>query len=83
MLNQATEHEMKNKLIELCSNRLPDRERSKLQNPNVRDEDFQRVKIQLFALGLIMKTKGSGYHWKLTPYGIHRLTQVAAIRAQS
>jgi hypothetical protein len=81
MLNQATEDEMKNKLIELCRNRLADWEGLKVQNPNVRDEDFQTVKTQLLALGLIMKGEASGY-WELTPYGTKRVTLLAAIPAQ-
>jgi Domain of unknown function (DUF4062) len=83
MLNEATELDMKHKLLELFSNKRADQPpfTPPLYDASVRDEDFQRVKIQLLALGLTMKAESAGY-WTLTPYGIHRLTQVAAIPAQ-
>jgi hypothetical protein len=76
--------EMKHKLVELFCNKWADRDRDYTgiyTNLAIRDEDFQRVKMQLLALGLIMKLVDTGY-WKLTPWGLHQLTQVAAIPAQ-
>ena len=57
--------------------------------PSVVDEDFQKVKLQLRALGLIRELKdkspggGDEALWTLTPYGDHVLTQVAAIRSSA
>ena len=54
-----------------------------------RDEDFQRIKLQLRALGLIQEVKGQSEkervhgHWTLTPYGDRLMTQVAAIRSST
>ncbi len=50
------------------------------------DQDFQTVKIQLRALGLVAKSdkvrsvKDSGTYWKLTPYGDEVMTRLRAIR---
>ncbi len=50
-------------------------------------EDFQTVKIQLRALGLITKSektrsvKDSGTYWTLTPYGDEVMTRLRAIRS--
>jgi hypothetical protein len=52
---------------------------------NIRDEDFQTIKIQLRALGLIKMSvkrrslKDSGTYWTLTPYGDHYATVLKAI----
>jgi Domain of unknown function (DUF4062) len=78
LLNQANELQMKNKITEICSNKLADERELAFYNSYVRDEDFQRIKVQLLALGLIVRAEKPGY-WTLTPYGITRMTQVAAI----
>lgn len=50
------------------------------------DDDFQTIKIQLRALGLITKSekarsvKDSGTYWTLTPYGDEVMTRLRAIR---
>ena len=46
---------------------------------HLRPEDFQRVKLQLRALGLITKNPAGDARWVLTPYGDSVLTKVAAI----
>jgi len=52
----------------------------------ISDRDFQTVKIQLLALGLIAKSirsrsiKDRGTYWSLTPYGDNVLTQLRAIK---
>jgi hypothetical protein len=49
-------------------------------------DDFQTIKVQLRALGLITKNdkarsvKDSGTYWTLTPYGDEVMTQLRAIR---
>jgi Domain of unknown function (DUF4062) len=53
---------------------------------SVKDEDFQTIKVQLRALGLVVKNekprsvKDSGTYWTLTPYGDAVMTQLLAIR---
>jgi hypothetical protein len=50
------------------------------------DQDFQTVKIQLRAIGLVAKSekarsvRDSGTYWKLTPYGDEVMTRLRAIR---
>lgn len=52
---------------------------------NVRDEDFQTIKVQLRALGLIQMSvkkrslKDTESYWTLTPYGEHYATVLKAI----
>jgi hypothetical protein len=51
----------------------------------VRDEDFQTIKVQLRAIGLIQKSvkkrslKDTDTYWALTPYGEHYATVLKAI----
>lgn len=60
---------------------------AKVYDPSVVDEDFQKVKLQLRALGLIQELQGTSPEsgdstlWRLTPYGDRVMTQVAAIRS--
>jgi hypothetical protein len=83
MVNHANEHEMKVKISEAFRNRFLDTQKREVFSPNIRDEDFQNVKIQLRALGYIAKASERGGHaaWTLTPYGDTVLTQIAAIRS--
>jgi len=52
----------------------------------IRDDDFQTIKVQLRALGLIIKSvkqrsiKDTETYWTLTPYGDTLMTQLRAIR---
>ena len=52
---------------------------------NVRDEDFQTIKVQLRALGLLVKSdrvrsvKDTTTYWTLTPYGDTVMTRLKAI----
>ena len=54
--------------------------------PDVLDEDFQTIKVQLRALGLIGKSvkqhsvKDRRSYWSLTPYGDDLMTRLRAIR---
>ena len=56
-----------------------------LYRVKVRDEDFQTIKAQLRALGLIEKSlkkrslKDTQSYWTLTPYGEHYATVLKAI----
>ncbi len=87
LIIQASEHDLKEKLAEAVRNRFKDQLGAQIFNTYMRDEEFQQVKLQLRALGLIREVKGQpgktgpGTAWALTPYGDHVMTQVAAIRS--
>lgn len=57
-----------------------DRNRTAIHSSHVRDEDFQRVKVQLRALSLIREA-GKASAWTLAPSGDRQTMQVAAIRS--
>ncbi|MFG1190309.1 DUF4062 domain-containing protein [Xanthobacter flavus] len=56
---------------------------------NINDEDFQTIKVQLRALGLIVKSdknrsvKDSDNYWTLTPFGDESMIRLRAIRKNS
>lgn len=60
--------------------------RHTLKHFKINESDFQTIKVQLRALGLITKNdkarsvKDSGTYWTLTPYGDEVMTQLRAIR---
>jgi hypothetical protein len=83
MIDGATEASLKKKLFEGFENRKYDQNKSRIYRGYVRDEDFQKVKVQFRALGLITKDERSRGEtsWILTPYGDTLMTQVAAVRS--
>jgi hypothetical protein len=80
LITQASESDLKKKLAEAAMNRLKDTLGRQVFNAYMRDEEFQKVKLQLRALGLVREV---GAAWTLTPSGDRLLTQVAAIRSSA
>jgi hypothetical protein len=87
LVDQDSERQLKEKLSEAFQNRYRDKEQAVIYNSYPRDEDFQRIKVQLRALGLIqmvathqLRNKGEAA-WTLTPYGDRVMTRVAAMRS--
>lgn len=90
LLTRAHENDLKEKLSEIFMNRFNDKfQKNVLRAWMARDQEFQQIKLQLRALGLIQQgndpsgNQGSPPVWTLTPYGDHLLTQVAAIRSSA
>jgi len=87
LIDQATEEQLKEKLAEVFRNRYRDKGETRVHRVYPRDEDFQRIKVQLRALGLIREVKDGNVNrrtltgWTLTPYGDRLMTQVAAVRS--
>ena len=86
LLTGAEEVELKSTLAEAFRNRLRDLHGQDVFHPYVRDEDFQKVKLQLRALGVISLLSEApvgqpqgGRYWAMTPYGDSLLTMIAAI----
>lgn len=95
MIHEATEPALKAALDNLAEaenfERLHDDKklaRHALSNFRINQDDFQTIKVQLRALGLIAKSdkarsvKDSGTYWTLTPYGDEVMTQLRAIRRE-
>lgn len=89
LIIQATERDLKDQFAEAVSNRLKDKRGAQIFHAYMRDEEFQKVEVQLRALGLIRELKdkspsgGDSALWTLTPYGDRLMTQVAAIRTSA
>lgn len=94
MINEAAEETIKTALDAFIEDRNLARlnEHEKLQRHalhtfSLHQEDFQTVKVQFRALGLIAKSekarsvKDSGTYWTLTPYGDEVMTRLRAIRS--
>lgn len=93
MINEADEETLKSALDAFVQDQTSERlgKNSKLKAHTIHSfslhqEDFQTVKIQLRALGLIAKNdrprsvKNIGTYWTLTPYGDEVMTTLRAIR---
>jgi len=94
MINEATDLQIRNALNETVRNRSQEtrhhdkrlKDHKRPRNFKIADHDFQTIKIQLRALGLIAKSekarsiKDTDTYWTLTPYGDQVLTRLRAIQ---
>ena len=84
-LRQALDRFVKTENIESLSEKK-EFKRQALKDFSLAEEDFQTVKIQLRALGLIEKSKkarsvhDSNTYWTLTPYGDSMMTRLRAVK---
>lgn len=82
MLDESTEENLQKELEEYLKLQVDQRPR----NLRVNSVDFQTMKVQFVALGLITKSekkrsiKDSGTYWSLTPYGETKMMQLRALR---
>jgi len=94
MIDEASDNKIKRALDEF----LEDKEIKDIQSEldeyhsfslfEVKREDFQKIKVQLRALGLICKSersrsvKDKNTYWRLTPYGDSVMTQLLAVHGR-
>lgn len=96
MIDEASEAVLRSKLNEFLKDSFaPDLRKEKavkgllLDDFRITDTDFQTIKVQLTALGLIVKSKRSrsvkdtATYWTLTPYGEQRMIQLRAVTKQA
>jgi hypothetical protein len=93
MIDEAREPTIRSALSRLVSEKAIDEllameEDQSLRDFSIKDEDFQTIKVQLRALGLITKStksrsvKDSDTYWTLTSYGDTVMTRLRALRRQ-
>ena len=95
MIHEASDLQLRNSLDAMVkSYGLPNLKKSKqgkehsFRNFSIKDEDFQTVKVQLRALGLINKSeknrsvKDTKTYWTLTPYGDSVMNRLRAIEIE-
>jgi hypothetical protein len=93
LINEASENAMKKEINEFISDQgheeyraNPDFKGRAITNFEINDEDFQTIKIQFKALGLVAKSvksrsvKDRASYWTLTPYGESIMTKSRAIQ---
>lgn len=84
MLDESTEAKLQKELEEYLKLQVDERPR----NLTVNSVDFQTMKVQFVALGLITKSekkrsiKDSGTYWSLTPFGETKMMQLRALRKE-
>lgn len=94
MIDEASDNALKAALDAMVEDENRDRMQSedelkgqRLSQFSLHKNDFQTIKVQLRALGLIAKSekarsvKDSGTYWTLTPYGDEVMTRLRAIRS--
>ncbi len=91
MINEASDYHIKNILNDFiessCSEELTNSEEGHtFGHFEIKNEDFQTIKVQLRALGLICKSvknrsvKDTMTYWTLTPYGDSVMNKLRAIK---
>jgi hypothetical protein len=82
LIEGADESSLKGVIEQAFINRMTDIHGTFFSAADIREEDFQTIKMQLRALGLITKVPNTSLtKWMFTPYGESVLAQVAAIRS--
>lgn len=93
MIGEATEYDLKQYLVtyvkSLKINQLKEKHpNEEVEDFSISDVDFQTIKVQLCALGLITKgtkprsSKDSATYWKLTSYGDKVMVQLRALKRE-
>lgn len=89
MLDEAREMLLERQLKEEALERVRSQPKYSNVNPNsfsIVKDDFQAVKMQFYALGLIAKSQkkrtasDTATYWSLTPYGERKLVELRAIK---
>lgn len=91
MVDEANEYSLKSAIDNFIYDSVKDTElkgieRDELRKPKITDHDFQTVKIQFRALGMIKKNekkrsiKDTGTYWCLTQFGDTIMVQLRALR---
>jgi hypothetical protein len=96
MVDRASEPSLKSALVANVRDSISEKLMSEYEGtdprhiyPTVLDSDFQKVKVQLMALGLIRKedsprsVKDTATYWTLTPYGEAQMTRLVAIQSKA
>jgi len=82
MFDEAREFDLENEL----STFIKQKDEVKASNFKLNSVDFQSIKVQFIALGLIDKSlkkrsiKDSSTYWSLTPYGENKMMQLRALK---
>jgi uncharacterized protein DUF4062 len=85
LIVDASEQDLRAQLSRAFSSRYQDVLKIEIDNVYPRDEDFQKIKVQLRALGLIREIKNQDKkgtrdnRWALTPHGDRLLMKIAAL----
>lgn len=96
MINEASDTQLRESLNKFIAKYGGEELRSskngkghRFRNFSIDEEDFQTIKVQLRALGLISKNeksrsiKDTGTYWTLTPYGDSVMNRLRAIEKES
>jgi DNA-binding HxlR family transcriptional regulator len=93
MINEASENSLKRALekylIEVTEIKERYGKRFNEYRLDIKGDDFQTIKVQLRALGLIKRSikqrsvKDTETYWTLTPYGDNVMTRLRAIKRAS
>ena len=90
MVDEAPEHGLKNEIVKIICEQIKKKKNHRSSIVvEVNGTDFQTIKVQLIALGLIEKSekrrtiKATDVYWRLTPYGENKMIELKAIRKKN
>ena len=85
MIGPLTEKNMKSQIEQLILSqergRLKENRRASNFYINVNDDDFQKIKIQLHALGIIENSRSFPTQWKFTSYGSEHMKKLVTVKS--
>lgn len=84
MVDEAPEESLRNEIVKTIREQIKEKENHRPSKIEVNGTDFQTIKVQLIALGLIEKSdkkrsiKDNDVYWKLTPFGENKMMSLKA-----
>lgn len=89
MVDESPEAKLKNEIVKIIREQIKEKENHRPSKIEVNGTDFQTIKVQFIALGLIEKSekkrsiKDTDVYWKLTPYGENKMMSLKALRRKN
>ncbi len=89
MVDESSENSLNHELVKIIREQIKEKENHRPAQITINGTDFQTIKVQLIALGLIEKSekkrsiKDTGVYWSLTPFGETKMMGLKAIRRRN
>ena len=89
MVDEASEPRLRDEIVKVIREQTKEKENHRPANVEMNRTDFQTIKVQMIALGLIEKSdkkrsiKDTEVYWKLTPFGENKMMELKALKKKN
>jgi len=89
MVDEASEPRLRNEIVKVIREQIKEKKNHRPANVEINGTDFQTIKVQLIALGLIEKSekkrsiKDTEVYWSITPFGENKMMSLKALKKKN